>query len=1190
MKSGACGRADLVWALIRDDPARLEAMAGLLDYEAVGDEVGPVRAETGLHIQTFPATVTISAPQLERRPLAEVPFWYQEGYTVLSNEPPPEPDVSLAPEQWNGQTGKPAHYRYLAPWRELHPRLRTAMSEEREGAILDVDAIVRQLGQGRLLERLPRRRHRGWGARLQIIEDRSERLIPYWQDQALVRDKLTRLFPRYALEYALFRDGLAAPRLLKIGEPARPYRLPPPDSLVLVLGDLGVLAADGGAASRVWRRIGQQLQRSRCRALALLPCDTAARQQGLSRYYQLQRWERPSAVERSASETLRKRADHLLTLVSPAVRIEPGLLRTVRFALGANRADAAVESAVWQHPDLIGTASEAATLDPKAARRRRLAFAREPSTVQQQVLKCLKNWRQDLPCEIWFEEVRSLEPAARKALPNLKDWEVAQQFFLQLSQQARGIATDSPAPGALTWFQRCEGRLPQSAWQDGAVGIALQQLSSQLHRDDPDYQRPPGIIPANIAAGDAFLGTVAVHQRGGELLFSHAESDSATAGSPLGRLQSRNGLIRIQEAHDEMPPWASAWGEDEYGPWAEFEFKGVRQRLRWIPPGKFLIGSPEDEPERLKDEGPQQQVALNQGLWLFDTACTQALWQAVMGENPSSFQGADRPVEKVSWNDCQEFLTRLNREIPGLQLILPSEAQWEYACRAGTSTPFSFGETISPEQVNYNGNYPYTNGEKGRDRGETVPVGSLPVNPWGLYEMHGNVDEWCHDGLRSYGAEPIADPMGPLEVGALRVIRGGAWYYEARGCRSANRHAIVPGYRDDSLGFRCARVQDSAEPDPPGAGRPAEQGRTRVAGLGGARTIQLNPQRPTARVTIPPAPRLIVQSDSEQLRFERLTKPTWANVFGRDSYGLWTDIEIDAEAPAPVIQRLRWIPPGRFRMGSPASEHGGLAKADDEREWFLREGPQHEVTLTRGYWLFDTPVTQALWEFLMGGNPSRFQSPDRPVEKVSWDDCQTFLEKINTRIPDLGLSLPTEAQWEYACRADSEGATYTGEFEILGESNAPALDPIAWYGGNSGVDFELSEGENSSSWPEKQYDHQRAGTHPVGKKQPNAWGLYDMLGNVWEWCTDGLRDYAAEPIQDPAGPDEDGARRVLRGGAWYSEARSCRSADRYAHDPGYRYYDLGFRCARVQPEPGGQAKASGQSKPRMRRRDRGEPE
>ena len=249
-------------------------------------------------------------------------------------------------------------------------------------------------------------------------------------------------------------------------------------------------------------------------------------------------------------------------------------------------------------------------------------------------------------------------------------------------------------------------------------------------------------------------------------------------------------------------------------------------------------------------------------------------------------------------------------------------------------------------------------------------------------------------------------------------------------------------------------------------------------------------------------------------------------------------------------------------MGSPDDEPGRYGA--DEYEGRYNEGPRHRVTITRGFWLFDTPCTQALWQAVMGANPSRFQSPTRPVENVSWDDVQAFLEKINGQIPDLNLTLPTEAQWEHACRAGTDTATYAGPLPILGANNAPALDEIAWYGGNSGVDFELDNGWDSSGWPEKQYDHQRAGTHPVAQKTPNAWGLYDMLGNVWEWCHDGIRQYTADSVTDPVGPTDSGADRVLRGGSWSSHARDVRCADRFAYHPGYRYDNIGFRPARVQ--------------------------
>ena len=229
--------------------------------------------------------------------------------------------------------------------------------------------------------------------------------------------------------------------------------------------------------------------------------------------------------------------------------------------------------------------------------------------------------------------------------------------------------------------------------------------------------------------------------------------------------------------------------------------------------------------------------------------------------------------------------------------------------------------------------------------------------------------------------------------------------------------------------------------------------------------------------------------------------PRWASGWGQDRYGVFVEFTLQE-----VIQRLRWIPPGRFWMGSPEEETRGLAKEEWERAWFDAEHPRHSVTLTEGYWLFDTPCTQALWEAGMGENPSRFKSPTRPVEQVSWHDVQDFLTQINARLPGLDLVLPSEAQWEYACRAGTETAIYTGDLAILGVCNAPALDPIAWYGGNSGVDFDLKDGHDSSNWPGKQYPHTRAGTRPVGLKWVNPWGLYDMLGKVWEWTQDHWHD------------------------------------------------------------------------------------
>jgi formylglycine-generating enzyme required for sulfatase activity len=217
------------------------------------------------------------------------------------------------------------------------------------------------------------------------------------------------------------------------------------------------------------------------------------------------------------------------------------------------------------------------------------------------------------------------------------------------------------------------------------------------------------------------------------------------------------------------------------------------------------MGSPPTEAERSDNEGPQHEVTISKGFWLFDTACTQALWQAVMG--PRFFKGSDRPVGSVSWDDVQGFLQRIKR-VPGVDLRLPTEAQWEYACRAGTATPFSFGETIASDQVNYDGDYPYAGGRKGLYRRETVPVASLPANSWGLYEMHGNVWEWCTDGRRNYTTEAVTDPVGSTGAGGGRVLRGGSWNGIAGYVRSASRGANDPGIRYSDIGFRCARVQE----------------------------------------------------------------------------------------------------------------------------------------------------------------------------------------------------------------------------------------------------------------------------------------------------------------------------------------------------------------------------------------------
>jgi sulfatase modifying factor 1 len=192
----------------------------------------------------------------------------------------------------------------------------------------------------------------------------------------------------------------------------------------------------------------------------------------------------------------------------------------------------------------------------------------------------------------------------------------------------------------------------------------------------------------------------------------------------------------------------------------------------WIPPGNFIMGSPKEEKQRFDNE-TQHKVTLTKGFYMGVYTVTQEQYETVMGKNPSSFKGEKNlPVEQVTWDDCQEFIKKLRGKDKKLYR-LPFEAEWEYSCRAGTKTPFSFGETISTDQANYNGNFTYGDGKKGVDRKKTTPVGSFPANAWGLHDMHGNLFQWCQDRYGDYPQNDVVDPQG-ADNNKSRVLRGGS--------------------------------------------------------------------------------------------------------------------------------------------------------------------------------------------------------------------------------------------------------------------------------------------------------------------------------------------------------------------------------------------------------------------------------
>lgn len=256
----------------------------------------------------------------------------------------------------------------------------------------------------------------------------------------------------------------------------------------------------------------------------------------------------------------------------------------------------------------------------------------------------------------------------------------------------------------------------------------------------------------------------------------------------------------------------------------------IGMQLVLIEPGEFLMGTPETEEGREINEGPQHRVRITKPFFLGAYEVTQSQYETVMGTNPAKFKGTDQPVESVSWEEAVEFCRKLSTR-EGRTYRLPTEAEWEYACRAGTTTAFAFGATISSDRdANFNGNQTYGNGVKGRYLEKTVPVGSYRANGCGLYDLHGNVWEWCSDwyGADYYAYSPMNNPSGPatttewemwdlfrespvnppsgLATASNRVIRGGSWDNFARNCRSALRIGFAPSGRGGDLGFRVALV------------------------------------------------------------------------------------------------------------------------------------------------------------------------------------------------------------------------------------------------------------------------------------------------------------------------------------------------------------------------------------------------
>ena len=544
--------------------------------------------------------------------------------------------------------------------------------------------------------------------------------------------------------------------------------------------------------------------------------------------------------------------------------------------------------------------------------------------------------------------------------------------------------------------------------------------------------------------------------------------------------------------------------------------------LRLIPKGKFTMGSPTDEKGRLDDE-TRHDVTLTQDYYVGVFECTQKQWEQVMGEGdrPSFFLNdkyyATRPVEQVTYGQIRgdlwpderhivapdSFMGRLQAKT-GLTFDLPTEAQWEHACRARTTKALNSDKDLSNKETDANvadvGRYLHNGGEGGKDNRDcgtdngTNKVGSYNPNTLGLYDCHGNVCEWCLDWYEEdLGSSSATDPVGPdSNKKNQRVAKGGSWEQNAQRCRSAYRLNSAADEPDKRIGFRVAYIPNVKT--------------YLVVDLSGGPAAEIYPHRYSE---LPP--------------------------------------DLNDDACRTTELWLRRIPKGSFKMGSPNGE-----------TWREEDEAQHQVTLTGDYYIGLFECTQRQWKLVTGDRPSAFLNDKfyatRPVEMVSYNDIRgdsleggagwpghghavdsdSFMGKLRKRTGLQTFDLPTEAEWEYACRAGTDTALNSGK-NLTDEGRCPNMAEVGRYwfnGGSSTSDDCTTDG----------------GTAKVGSYRPNGWGLYDMHGNVYEWCLDWYGNYPPNAVTDPQGVSES-SDRVFRGGSWCGAAHHCRSAIRYSSSP-----------------------------------------
>lgn len=485
----------------------------------------------------------------------------------------------------------------------------------------------------------------------------------------------------------------------------------------------------------------------------------------------------------------------------------------------------------------------------------------------------------------------------------------------------------------------------------------------------------------------------------------------------------------------------------------------IGQEFIYIPSGSFTMGD-DATPETMRHK-----VNLTRGYYLQKTEVTQEQWQNIMASNPSYYKGKNNPVTGVTIADIQVFISKLNDKERTLFYRLPTEAEWEYAARAGTDSVYYFGNDAKmfPQFAWYD----YNSGARSH------PVATRHPNQWGLYDMLGNVSELVSDFYKKdyFAISPAENPQGPL-TGDSTVYKGYSFNDgPVVDNGSAGRHPFAKDMSFSNVGFRLAYEPLSAE--------------------------------------------------------EMYKKVHEINSI--DGYEAYLKLYPQENNVSEIQKKISILKEDTIKSVEMVPVKGGCFQMGDSfGDGIANEKPLHEVCVS-DFSIGKYEVTQAQWEKVMKFNPSTFKKcgDDCPVESVSWEDAQMFIKKLN-RLTGRKYRLPTEAEWEYAARSGGKNEKYAG---------ADAADTVAWYDDNSGKT-----------------------AHKVGTKRSNRLGLYDMNGNVSEWCQDWFGEgyYGRSPKSDPQGPASS-EKRVWRGGSWFNNAGLVRTSYRDSSLPSERYTNIGFR-------------------------------